>query len=149
MDLIGTVNRKMNGAGLFPRRWRRRWVSTMAPWPSAVAHRSGGWHALRPTAPSGSELKSKLRSRGSHQGVFQAAAVTGRWHAMARIQPLSSAMAGGSSKGRNQLGHHQTGAAQRQQARRAVIVTQNTVERRCYAWEQRLGFSSVYAKNTA
>jgi hypothetical protein len=146
MDLIGDVNTKMNGAGLFPRRRRRCRVSMVAPWPSTVAHRSGGWHALRPTAPSGSELKSKWRMRGSHQGVFHAAAVTRRWRAMARIKPLSLAMAGGSSKGQNKLGLCQMGEAQRRQAHRAVAMAQNTIERRRYAWERRLGFSSVFAK---
>jgi hypothetical protein len=101
---------------------------------------------LRSTASSGSELKSKRRSRVSHQGVFQAAAITRRWCAMARLQLLSLAMAGGSSKGRNQPGLHPTGAAQCRQAHRAITVAQNTVEWRYYASEQRLGFSSVFAK---
>jgi hypothetical protein len=146
MDLIRAVNTKMNGAGLFPQSWRQHWVSMVTPWLSAVAHQSGGWHALWPMAPSGSELKSKRRSRGSHQGVFRAATVTERWREMTRIQPLSSTMVGGSSKGRNQPGLHQTGAAQCQEARRAVTVAQNTVERQRYAWKRQLGFSSVFAK---
>jgi hypothetical protein len=74
-----------------------------------VACQSGGRRVLRLTSPSGSELKSKRRSRGSHQGVFRAVAVTERWRVTARIQPLSSALAGGSSKGWNQSGLRQTG----------------------------------------
>jgi hypothetical protein len=80
------------------------------------------------------------------KGVFRVVAVTERWHATARIQLLSSAMAGGSSKGWNQLGLHQTGGAQRRQAHRAVTMAQNTVEWRRYAWEWRLGFSLVFTK---
>jgi hypothetical protein len=116
------------------------------PWPSVVACQSGGWRVLQSTASSGSELKSKRRSRGSHHGVFRAVATTGRWRAMARLRLLSLAMAGGSSKGQNGPSLHQTGAAQHRQAHRAVTVAKNTVEWRCYAWELRLGFSSVFTK---
>jgi hypothetical protein len=117
-----------------------------APWPSVVAHRSGGWPVLRPKASSSSELKSMRGSRGSHQGVFRAAVVTKRWRAVARIQLLSSAMARRTSKGRNQSGLRQMGAAQHRQAQRAVVVAQNTTKRRRYVCDQWLGFSSVFAK---
>jgi hypothetical protein len=55
-------------------------------------------------------------------------------------------MVGGIFNGRFQLGLRQMSAAQRQQAHRVVIVAQNTIERRSYAWEQWLGFSLVFAK---
>jgi hypothetical protein len=66
--------------------------------------------------------------------------------ATAMLQLLSPAMARGSSKGQNRLGLHQTGAAQSRQARQAVTVAQNIIEWQCYAWERRLGFSSVFSK---
>jgi hypothetical protein len=59
---------------------------------------------------------------------------------------MLSAMAGGSSMGPFQLGLHQTGAAQRRQARRAVFVAQNTIERWRYVWERWLEFSSDFAR---
>jgi hypothetical protein len=144
--LIGVVNTEMSSRGLFPRRRQGRWVSMATPWPSVVACQSGGWHALRSTVSSGSQLKSKRRSRDSCQGVFAAAAINGRWHVTARLQLLSSAMVGGSSKGWNGLGLHQTSAAQHRQAHQVVTVAQNTVEWWRYAWEQWLGFSSVFTK---
>jgi hypothetical protein len=88
--LISTVNTELCGGGLFSRRRRRRWASTAAPWPSAVVHRSGGWHALQSTTSSGSELKSKWRSRGPHQGVFhnmlwrRRSCTTARWKLVLR-----------------------------------------------------------------
>jgi hypothetical protein len=138
MVLVGAVNTKMSSGGLFHRRRWRCWVSTAVPWPSVVARQSGGWGELQSTTSSGSELKSKRRSRGSHKVVFRATAITGRWCATVRLQLLSSIMVGGSSKGQNRPGLHQTGPAQCRQARRAVTVAQHTVE-----W---LGFSSVFAK---
>jgi hypothetical protein len=146
MVLIGVVNPEMSGGGLFPGRRRWCWVSTATPWASVVARQSAGWRALRSMTSSGSELKSKRRSRGSHQGVFWAAAITERWCMMARLQLLSSVMVGGSSKGWNRSGLHETGVAQCRQARRAVTMAQNTVEWWRYAWERRLGFSSVFTK---
>jgi hypothetical protein len=53
---------------------------------------------------------------------------------------------GGSSKGHNQHGLHQTGITQRRQARRVVVVAQNTVEWRRFVRKRCLGFSSVFAK---
>jgi hypothetical protein len=128
MVLIGAINTETCGSGLFPRRRRWRWVSTVAPWPSAVAHQSGGWRALWSMASSGSKLKSKHWMRGSHQGVLRAATIIGRWRTTARLQLLSSAMAGGGSKGWNGPSLHQMGVAQRRQAHRAITVAQNTVE---------------------
>jgi hypothetical protein len=102
----------------------------------AMGERGGSPEWRLACATRGSELKSKRRSRGSHQGVFWAAAITERWCMMARLQLLSSVMAGGSSKGWNRSGLHETGVAQRRQARRAVTMAQNTVEWWRYAWER-------------
>jgi hypothetical protein len=118
----------------------------VAPWPSVVARWGGGWRALRPTISGGSELKSKRGSRGPHQEVLRAMAHTGSWRAVEWTLPLLSVMVGGSSKGPFQLGLHQTVVAQRRQARQAVIVAQNTVERRHYAWERWLWLSSDFAR---
>jgi hypothetical protein len=83
---------------------------------------------------------------GISPGKVSAVGVSERWCVMARLQLWSSMMAGGSSKGWNQLGLHQTGVAWRRQARREVAMAQNTVEWWRFVWKQQLGFSSVFAK---
>jgi hypothetical protein len=72
--------------------------------------------------------------------------VSGRHRTMARLWLWSLMMVGGSSKGWNQPGLHQTGTIRRRQARREVTVAQNTVEWRRFVRKRRLGFSSVFAK---
>jgi hypothetical protein len=66
----------------------------------------------------------------------------------ARGQDFSSGpqIVGGSSKGQNRPGLHQTGMAQHWQACHAVTVAQNTVELWHCVQKRRLGFSSVSQK---
>jgi hypothetical protein len=49
-------------------------------------------------------------------------------------------------RGVESIGSSPNGVAQYRQAHLAVIVAQNIVKRWRYAWEWRLGFSSVFAK---
>jgi hypothetical protein len=117
-----------------------------APWSSSRVRRSASQLELWWLVFSKDCSYRIIAAWGSHLERSQPVGVSERRCVMARLQLWSSMMAGGSSKGWNQLGLHQIGAARCRQAHREVAMAQNTVEWWRFVRKQRLGFSSVFAK---
>jgi hypothetical protein len=122
LDLITIIDDAMDSSGFTEAVAAGRPGSTVVPRLSTAVHRSRGWRALWSIAFDGSRRKSKRETRGSHQGVLQAVAVTRWWRTAAGLRTRSLATARGSSKGRNRLGLCQPGVARCRHARSAVIV---------------------------